>query len=192
MKRVGLFFGSFNPIHIGHLAIANYMYSFTDLDEIWLVISPHNPLKNKSTLLHRSQRYYMVNIAIEDSPFLKASSVEFDLPQPSYTVNTLAHLKEKYPNVSFSLIMGSDNLNSFHKWKNFEYILDNYYIYIYPRPGEIPDQYINHKNVIITQAPHMDISSSFIRKAIKEKKNVQHFLHPAVWNFLDEMNFYKN
>jgi nicotinate-nucleotide adenylyltransferase len=191
MKQVGLFFGSFNPIHIGHLAIANYLYSYTELEEIWMVISPHNPLKTKASLLNHSQRLYMVNVAIEDSPFLKASSIEFDLPQPSYTVNTLAHLKEIYPNITFSLIMGSDNLNSFHKWKNFEHILDNYKIFVYPRPGEIPLNYVNHPNIVITKAPQMDISSSFIRNAIKEKKNIQYFLTPTVWNFIDEMNLYK-
>ena len=132
-NKTGLFFGSFNPIHIGHLVIANYMLEFTDLDEVWFIISPHNPLKDKKTLLGDHHRYYMVNMAIEDNYRLKASNIEFNMPQPSYTIHTLAYLKEKYPDKNFILIAGSDNLPTFHKWKNYEEILKQYSLYVYPR-----------------------------------------------------------
>ena len=132
-KKVGLFFGSFNPIHVGHLIIGNHMAEFSDLEEVWFVVTPHNPHKKKKSLLDDVHRLAMVRIAIEDFPNLKASNIEFDLPQPNFTVNTLVLLEEKYPTVDFCLIMGEDNLKSFHKWKNFELILDRHSIYIYPR-----------------------------------------------------------
>ena len=135
-KKVGLFFGSFNPIHVGHLIIANHMAEFSDLEEVWLVVTPHNPHKKKKTLLDDVHRLAMVRIAIEDFPNLKASNIEFDLPQPNFTINTLVVLEEKYPTIDFCLIMGEDNLKSFHKWKNFELILDRHSIYIYPRISE--------------------------------------------------------
>ncbi len=190
MKKTGLFFGSFNPIHIGHLAIANYIVEFTDLDKIWFVVSPHNPLKPKKSLLADNHRYYMVNLAIEDDPRFKASNIEFHLPQPSYTVNTLAYLKEKYPDSEFSLIMGADNILTINKWKNHEHILNNYRIFVYPRP-HYDLKNIDYPNVEIVNAPIMQISASFIRKAIKEGKDVRYFLLPKVWNYIDEMNFYK-
>lgn len=190
-KKVGLFFGSFNPIHIGHLAIANYFAEYTELNEVWFVISPHNPLKEKKSLLHQQHRWYMVNLAIEDYPKFKASDIEFHLPQPSYTIHTLVHLKEKYPNHQFCLILGQDNLSTFHKWKNFEVILENYKIYVYPRPGAAPSEFDKHPNIILTDAPYIGISSTFIRKAVKEKKDIRFFLHPKVWQHIDEMNFYK-
>jgi len=188
MKKVGLFFGSFNPIHIGHLAIANYIVEFTELDRIWFVVTPHNPLKPKKTLLADNHRYYMVNLAVDDDRRFKASNIEFKLPQPSYTVNTLAYLKEKYPDLEFSLIMGADNILTIQKWKNYEYILQNYKIYVYPRPGYNLDN-INYKNVITVNAPIMQISASFIRNAIKSGKDVRYFLLPKVWEFIDEMRF---
>jgi len=189
--KIGLFFGSFNPIHIGHLAIANYFAEFTDLQQIWFVISPHNPLKEKKSLLPQHHRLYMVNLAIEDFPKFISSDIEFHLPQPSYTVHTLAHLKEKYPQHHFNLILGQDNLATFHKWKNYEYILEHHQLFVYPRPSAKPSPFDNHPNVIITQAPLIEISSTFIREAIKQKKDVRFFLHPKVWQHIDEMNFYK-
>lgn len=189
--RIGLFFGSFNPIHVGHMVLANYMASFTDLEQVWFVVSPHNPLKEKSTLLNQNQRLHMVNLAIGDSDKLRSSSIEFGLSQPSYTINTLAHLKEKYPQHQFSLIMGEDNLQSFTKWKNYEEILKNYQIYVYPRPKCDSSELINHPNVIMTKAPLMDISSTMIRQAIKDKKDVSSFVPLAVWQYLEEMSFYK-
>ncbi len=189
--KTGLFFGSFNPIHVGHMALANYILSYTDLEEIWFVVSPHNPLKDKKTLLAQNHRLAMVRIAVEYFPRFKASNIEFKLSQPSYTVNTLAHLKEKYPHKSFSLIMGMDNLQSFDKWKNYEQILKKHTIYVYPRPGLDAGKFANHPSVVITEAPVMEISSSFIRKAISEKKDVRFFMPENVAQYVKEMNFYK-
>ena len=189
--QIGLFFGSFNPIHLGHMVLANYMASFTDLEQVWFVVSPHNPLKEKASLLNQNQRLHMVNLAIGDSNLFKSSNIEFDLPQPSYTINTLAHLKEKYPQHTFALIMGEDNLQSFTKWKNYEVILEQYKLYVYPRPNCNSEELKKHPNVIMTEAPLMDISSTLIRKAIKAKKNVSFFVPQQVWTYMDEMNFYK-
>jgi nicotinate-nucleotide adenylyltransferase len=189
--HIGLFFGSFNPIHVGHMVLANYMASFTDLEQVWFIVSPHNPLKEKSSLLNQNQRLHMVNLAIGDNDILKSNNIEFSLSQPSYTINTLAHLKEKYPQHLFSLIMGEDNLASFTKWKNYEEILKNHKLYVYPRPNSNSGALKTHPNVILTEAPLMDISSTIIRKAIKDKKDVSFFLPQAVWQYLDEMSFYK-
>jgi nicotinate-nucleotide adenylyltransferase len=189
--HIGLFFGSFNPIHVGHMVLANYMASFTDMDQVWFVVSPHNPLKEKASLLNQNQRLHMVNLAIGDNDRLKSSNIEFGLTQPSYTINTLAHLKEKYPNHQFSLIMGEDNLESFTKWKNYEEILKNYRLYVYPRPNCNSEELKAHSNVMMTEAPQMEISSTMIRKAIKNKKNPCFFVPQAVWQYIDEMNFYK-
>jgi len=189
--RIGLFFGSFNPIHIGHLALANYMVNYTEMQEVWLVVSPHNPLKKKSQLLNQNDRLHLVNLALDFHPSIKASNFEFDLPQPSYTINTLVRLKEKYPQHEFSLIMGQDNLTSFNKWKNYEEILKRNHIYVYPRPNSGPSEFDEHPNIHFTEAPVMDISSTFIRNAIKEKKDVRFFTHPKVWEEIDTMNFYK-
>ena len=199
MKKIGLYFGTFNPIHVGHLIIANYMADYTELDEVWLVVSPQNPLKKKETLLKDHHRLSLVRIAIEDNTKLMASNIEFDLPIPSYTINTLVHLKEKYETYEFHLIMGEDNLRSFHKWKNQEEIINNHKIFVYPRvltEQEMEDNTIefssfNHSNVIRCQAPIMKISSSFIRKAIKNGKDVRYLLTPEVFKYVDEMNFYK-
>ncbi len=189
--HVGLFFGSFNPVHIGHMALANYMASFTDLEQVWFVVSPHNPLKEKSSLLHQNQRLHLVNLAIGDNDQFKSSNIEFGLSQPSYTINTLAHLKEKYPQHQFSLIIGEDNLESFTKWKNYEEILKKHLLYVYPRPNCNAEMLKNHPNIIMTGAPLMEISSTFIRNAIKNKKDVSCFLPSAVWQYIDEMHFYE-
>ena len=193
MKKIGLYFGTFNPIHIGHLIIANHIVEFSDLDEVWFVVTPHNPFKKKNTLLADNHRYQMVEIAIENYPKLKASKIEFGLPQPNYTVNTLIHLNEKYPKHQFNLIMGQDNLQSFHKWKNFEVILDNYKIYVYPRiyKNKLPSKFDNHKKINFIDAPIVEISSTFIRQSIKDKKYIKPLLSCEVWKYLDEMNFYK-
>lgn len=190
--EVGLYFGSFNPIHVGHVVIANYILDFSPIDELWFVVSPQNPDKSKSSLLDDYQRLHMVKLAIDDMPRFRASSIEFTLPQPSYTVNTLAHLADRYPNYSFSLIMGGDNIRTFDKWKNYQRILEHYKIYVYPRPGiEIPREYLSHPNVSIVKAPLMDISSSFIRQCIKDGKSVQGYMPQQAWKYLDEMNFYR-
>lgn len=189
--KIGLFFGSFNPIHVGHMVLANYMLEFTGQDQIWFVVSPHNPLKKKSTLLSDVHRLALVRAAIGDNTKYKASNIEFSLPQPSYTVNTLAYLQEKYPGDEFSLIMGSDNLESLRKWKNFEVILEQYKILVYPRPGFAGGEFAKHKNVVMTDAPKMNISSTMIRESIKAGKNMQYFLPEGAWKYCEEMHFYK-
>ncbi len=192
-KKIGLYFGTFNPIHVGHLTIANHMVEFSDLDEVWLVVTPHNPHKKKKTLLDDIHRLAMVRIAVEEYPKLKASNIEFDLPQPNYTVNTLAYLEEKYPEAQFSLIMGEDNLKSLHKWKNYEVIVNRYDLYVYPRisEGNVENEFLAHGNIHRVAAPIMEISSTFIRKAIKDRKNIRPMLPQNVWEYLDEMNFYR-
>ena len=192
-KKIGLYFGTFNPIHVGHLTIANYMVEYSDLDEVWMVVTPHNPHKKKSTLLDNHHRLMMVNVALEDYPNIKSSKIEFDLPQPNYTVHTLAVLEEKYPDKHFCLIMGEDNLKSFHKWKNYEVILERYQLFVYPRisVGTIETQFDGHEKITKVPAPIMELSSTFIRKGIKEGKNVRPMLPQHVWEYLDEMHFYK-
>lgn len=191
-KKIGLYFGTFNPVHVGHLMIANYMAEFTDLEEIWLVVTPHNPFKKKSSLLDNYQRLDMVYRATESYTKLKPSKVEFDLPQPNYTYYTLAVLQEAHPEKAFSLIMGEDNLGSFHKWKNHETIITNHEIYVYPRIGSQENNGLKDNDKIhFVSAPIVEISSSFIRRAIKEDKNIRPFLPLEVWKYLDENNFYR-
>lgn len=192
-KKVGLFFGTYNPIHIGHLAIANHFSEFTDLEEIWLVVTPHSPFKKKKTLLDNHHRLEMVYKACEGYPNLRPSDIEFNLPQPNYTSNTLIHLEEKYPNHEFALIMGEDNLKGFHKWKNHEVILERYDLYVYPRISTIEGEnpMADHPKVHYVEAPIMEISSTFIRKAIKEGKDIRPLLTKSVWEYIDLMNFYK-
>lgn len=187
----GLYFGSFNPIHIGHLAIANYMVEYGNLKELWFVVSPQNPLKQKSSLLADYHRLEMVNLALGDYSKFKASNIEFSMPQPSYTVDTLAYLQEKFPDRNFALIMGEDNLSSFHKWKNHEAIIEQNKLFVYPRPNSKPNIFHNHPNVQLIDAPNMEISSSFIRQSIKQDKDVRFFMPMNVWEYMDEMNFYR-
>lgn len=191
--KTGLFFGTFNPIHIGHLIIANHMAEYSDLEKIWLVITPHNPFKKKSSLLDNHHRYQLVQLAIENYPKIEASTIEFNLPQPNYTTNTLVHLREKYPQHEFCLIMGEDNLKSLEKWKNYESILENHEIYVYPRisSGEVEDQFNENPAINRIDAPVIELSSTAIRKAIQEGKNCKPLLPAEVWNYIDEMNFYK-
>ena len=189
--KTGLFFGSFNPIHIGHLIIANYMASFSGLKEVWLIVSPHNPLKQKSNLANMYDRLEMAKLATENAPQIKVSDIEFSLPQPSFTIDTLAYLQEKYPGKEFVLIMGADNLSSFKKWKNYETLLKNYQIYVYPRPGINLDEWTSYPSITITETPQMEISSTFIRKSIAAGKNVQFFTPDAVLSFIDGKNMYR-
>ena len=190
-SKIGLYFGSFNPIHIGHLMIASYMIEFSDLKEVWFVVSPQNPMKEKSSLLGDYHRLAMVNVAVENDSRLKSCNIEFKLPQPSYTVDTLTYLKEKYPQKEFCLIMGSDNLENIDKWKNYEQIFEQYSIYVYPRPDYDGDKFKDHLKVNLVQAPLLEISSTFIRSAIKAKKNVSYFLPENVYEYLQEMHFYE-
>lgn len=191
MSKTGLFFGSFNPIHTGHLVIAGYMAHFTDLDEVWLIVSPQNPLKNKKGLSNMYDRLEMARLAIASAENLQVSNIEFNLPQPSYTVDTLIHLQEKYPSREFVLIMGADNLASIKKWKNYEVLLKNYKIYVYPRPGAAIEEWENHPSITLTDTPQMEISSTFIRKALKEKKNIQFLCPDSVIEFMDSKNMYR-
>ena len=188
--KIAVFFGSFNPIHIGHKVIASYLVDFTDLDKVMFVVSPQNPLKQKISLLDQYHRLQIIRAEIEDNSKLEVSDIEFDMPKPSYTIDTLVRLKEKYPENNYSIIMGSDNLQSFHKWKNYEQILEDYSVYVYPRPGyEISG---SHKNIhVIEGVPQMEISSSFIRKSIKEGKDISYLMPEKAWIYTDEMNFYK-
>ncbi|NNE76975.1 MAG: nicotinate-nucleotide adenylyltransferase [Pricia sp.] len=194
MKKVGLYFGTFNPVHIGHMVIANHMVEFSGLDEVWFVVTPQSPFKKKKTLLDDHHRYQMVFEATKDFPKLKPSKIEFDLPQPNYTIHTLVHLEEKYGSShNFCLIMGEDNLNSFHKWKNYEVILENHEIYIYPRISseKAENRFKDHPKIHLIEAPIMEISSTFIRKSHKAGKNIRPMLPESVWIYLDEMNFYR-
>lgn len=194
MKKVGLYFGTFNPIHIGHLIIANHMVEFSDLDEIWLVITPQSPFKTKKSLLDNHHRYQMVFEATVDYPKLKPSKIEFDLTQPNYTINTLTYLEEKHgTDYKFSLIMGEDNLKSFHKWKNYDVILKNYDLYVYPRvsEGKVEHQFKGHSKIHIVDAPIIEVSSTFIRKQHALGINIKAMLPDAVWKYMDEMNFYR-
>lgn len=191
--RIGLYFGTYNPIHVGHLAIANYLVEHSDLDQIWMIVTPLSPFKKKSNLLENHHRLEMVYRATEGYDKLQPSNIEFGLPQPNYTINTLVHLEEKYPKHEFSLIMGEDNLKGFHKWKNYDAILNNYHIYVYPRisNGVVEHQFKEHPKIHKIDAPIMEISSTMIRKDIAAQKNVRPLLDAQVWQYIDEMNFYK-
>jgi nicotinate-nucleotide adenylyltransferase len=193
IMKIGLYFGTFNPIHAGHLIIANHLAEHTDLEQIWMVVTPHNPLKQKNTLLDDYHRLHLVRLATEDYPKIKPSDIEFKLPQPNYTVNTLVHLLEKYPQHEFSLVMGEDNLKSFHKWKNYDYILQNHDIYVYPRVSDEAEnlELKDHARIHHIAAPIVEISSTFIRENIKNKKNIRPLLPYNVWEYVDHNNFYK-
>jgi len=191
--KIGLYFGTFNPIHTGHLIIANHMAEYSGLDQVWLMVTPHNPLKKKSTLLDDHHRLQMVHLATEDYPKLKPSDIEFRLPQPNYTVNTLVHLQEKFPTHEFSLIMGEDNLNSLHKWKNYEVLLQNHDIYVYPRINTetISPDIAAGARIYRIGAPVIEVSSTFIRNSIKDGKNVRPLLPEKVWQYVVHNLFYK-
>lgn len=191
--KVGLYFGTFNPIHVGHLIIANHIVENSDLDQLWMVVTPHNPLKKKSGLLADYHRLQMVHLATEDYDKIIPSDIEFKLPQPNYTVNTLAHLQEKFPQHEFSLIMGEDNLKSLKKWKNYELILNDYHLYVYPRisTDEVPEEFLNHPNIHQVNAPIIELSSTFIRNSIKEQKNIKPMLDTKVWEYINHNLFYK-
>ncbi len=191
-RKIGLYFGSFNPIHIGHMAIANYMVEYTEIDQLWFVVSPQNPLKKKANLLADYHRLAMVEKAIQGDERFEVSNIEFNLPKPSYTIDTLTYIQERYPNYLFKIIMGSDNLKIFPKWKNFQMIIKNYGVIVYPRPGFDKKDLKLYNNVeLIENTPLMEISSSFIRNAIKEEKDIRHFMPEKSWRYMDDMNFYK-
>jgi nicotinate-nucleotide adenylyltransferase len=191
--KIGLYFGTFNPIHIGHLIIANHIAEHSDLEQVWMVVTPHNPHKQKHTLLDDYHRLEMVHLAVQNFPKLKASDIEFKLPQPNYTVNTLAYLKEKFPQHVFSLVMGEDNIKSLHRWKNYEVLLQDHEIYVYPRITETNEEsHLEGPNKIhYITAPIVEISSTFIRENIKNSKNVMPLLPEKVWQYIDHNLFYK-
>lgn len=190
---VGLYFGTFNPIHVGHLIIANHMAEFSELDQVWIVVTPHNPHKEKRTLLDDYTRLEMVRLATEEYPKIRPSDIEFKLPQPNFTVNTLAHLQEKFPQHEFALIMGEDNLKSLHKWKNYGVILERHKIYYYPRisAGIAETEIASHPNISRVDAPVIELSSTFIRDNIKSGKNIRPMLPEKVWRYVDENNLYR-
>lgn len=197
MAKVGLYFGSFNPVHIGHMAIAGYMREFTSLDQVWFVVSPQNPLKKKESLLADHHRLYLVELAIGDNNALRPSDIEFRRPAPSYTIDTMALLTEKYPGHEFALVLGEDNLYTLHKWKNAAELVSRYPLYVYPRQdaikkkNELLDLILEKATIKWVDAPLMDISGTFIRNSIKKGKNMSYFLHPAVWKYIVEMHFYE-
>lgn len=194
MKKVGLFFGTFNPIHVGHLILANHFAEFTDLDEVWFIVTPRSPFKLKATLLDNHHRYQLVYEAIKDYPKLKVSDIEFTLPQPNYTIDTLVQLSERYVgDYEFVLLMGEDNLKGLKRWKNYEAILTYYSIYVYPRKSNaiLPDEFKNHPKIRKVEAPLIEISSTFIREQHRAGKNVRPMLPEGVWKYMDEMNFYR-
>lgn len=198
MAKIGLFFGSFNPIHIGHMAIAGYMTEFTDLKEVWFVVSPHNPLKKKSALLPDYERLLLTELAIGDNYRLRASDIEFRLPVPSYTIDTLTYLNEKFPSNEFMPIMGEDNLYTLHKWKNAEELVKRHKIIVYPRPytskpsSSLLDKILALADIEFVKAPLMDISGTFIRDGIKKGKNMSYFLAPPVWEYIEKKHLFEN
>lgn len=190
-KKVGLFFGSFNPVHIGHLIIANAMLQHSALDEVWFVVSPQNPLKERKTLLDDRQRLEMVRRAIDDNYRLRACDIEFSLPIPSYTATTLAYLQEKYPSKEFCLIMGSDNLATFERWRNWEHILEHYHLFVYPRPGSENCALSSHPHVHMVEVPMMDISSTYIRRQVQLHHDIRYLVPDKVFQYITEMHFYE-
>lgn len=191
-KKIGLFFGSFNPIHMGHLIIANIMVETTDLDKVWFVVSPQNPFKPSKGLLHEFDRFDMVRAAVHDHYKIDVSDVEFHLPKPSYTIHTLVYLTEKHPDKHFKIIIGEDNLEGFMKWKNYERILNDYGLYVYPRPHAQLSELKQHPNVKMVDAPMLDISATFIRNCIRKKQSVRYLVPDAVEEMIRGKGFYQN
>ena len=193
--KVGLFFGTFNPIHVGHLVLAEYMLNYADIDELLFVVTPHNPFKQKSTLLPDRTRLHLVNLAIDGEVNMRASDIEFDLPQPNFTAQTLLFLREKYPQTNFSIIMGEDNLRTFHKWRNYESILEQHPILVYPRIGEVPEDQNDilekYPQATLVDAPRMEISASLIRQSFKDGKPLKNLLPKAVFSYIEGSNLFQ-
>lgn len=188
--HIGLYFGSFNPVHIGHLIVANHIVENTDIDKVWFVLSPHNPLKDSHTLLNEYDRLHLVNLAIEDNHKFRASNVEFHLPKPSFTIDTLTYLTEKFPLEQFSVIMGSDSFQNIHRWKNYEQLLAKYKVIVYNRPGfEITEKH--GAEITEVQAPLLEISSTYIRKQVKEGKTIRYIVPDKVSKYIEENGYYK-
>lgn len=190
-QKIGLFFGSFNPIHMGHMIIANIMAENTDLSKVWFVVSPQNPFKQAKGLLHEFDRYDMIKAAIADNYKLEVTDIEFHLPKPSYTIDTLTVISEKNPQHNFRVLIGEDNLTNFEKWKNHDQILDQYGLYVYPRPNVTKSEILRHGNVKIVEAPLLDISATYIRQCIKNNKSVRYLVPEPVEQMIRMRNFYK-
>ncbi|HUQ64818.1 MAG TPA: nicotinate (nicotinamide) nucleotide adenylyltransferase [Flavitalea sp.] len=190
--KVGLYFGSFNPIHNGHLIIATYILQNTPIEQVWFVISPQNPLKKSSTLLNEYHRLYLVQVSIEDEPALKASDIEFRLPRPSYTIDTLAYFTEKFPTYDFSVIMGSDSYQNLPEWKNYKQLLSNYAVFVYERPGFKVEIFYENAQVNFLKAPLLEISSTYIRKIIREGKSIRYLVPEKVRLEIEQNRYYRN
>jgi len=188
--KIGLYFGSFNPVHTGHLIIASHILNETELEKIWFIVSPQNPFKSNHTLLNEYNRLYLLKVATEDDSRIRVSDIEFTLPRPSYTAVTLAHLQEKYPEHQFSIIMGSDSFQNLHKWKNYEAIVANYPIYVYPRPGFDISNTIGAK-LNIVDAPLLQLSATQIRRLIKEGKSIRYMVPGKVREEIERGGYYK-
>ena len=191
MKKIGIYSGSFNPIHHGHVMLANYLVEFSDLDELWFVVSPQNPLKQKSDLLDDQERLNMVQLAVGDDPRFRVSDVEMHLPRPSYTINTLTALSEQHLDCQFVFICGMDSLQNFPRWYQYQSILDNYELLVFPREGYDGGELIHHPNVTILQTPILEVSSTFIRDSVKVGRDMRHFMPERAYNYLKEMHFYE-
>ncbi|WP_420577339.1 nicotinate (nicotinamide) nucleotide adenylyltransferase [Ekhidna sp.] len=189
--EVGLFFGSFNPIHTGHMIIANLVKETTSVDEVWFIVSPQNPFKKNKNLLHEFDRLDLVNAAIGDDYKFRSSDIEFNMPRPSYTIDTLTLIQEKHPGKKFRLIIGEDNLASFPKWKNHEMILEHFGLIVYPRPNSKSSELSSHPNVQIIDAPEVDISATLIRRLIKEEKSIKYLVPDQVATLIQSKGFFK-
>lgn len=190
-RKIGLFFGSFNPVHNGHLMLANYIVEYTDLDSIWFVVSPQNPFKDKKSLLQDHHRRDMLEMAVKNDERFEVCDIEFYMPKPSYTIDTLIRLSERHPNTDFYLICGMDNLAGFKKWKNYQIILDNYHLIVYPRKNYDGGDLVNHKSVQVIEAPEIGISSTFIRDAVSKNIDLRYFMPESSYKYMIDMNFYR-
>ncbi len=191
-NKIGLFFGSFNPVHNGHLMLANYIVEFTDLDSIWFVVSPQNPFKIQQSMLDEKHRLEMLELAVRNEPRFEVCDIEFHMPKPSYTIDTLMQLSKLHPDTDFYLICGMDNLTNFHRWKNYQAILDNYHLLVYPRKGYVGGELLNHKSVQLIEAPEIEVSSTFIRDAIAKGKDIRYFMPNESYKYMIDMKFYKD
>ena len=191
MKKIGIYSGSFNPIHHGHVMLANYLVEFSDLDELWFVVTPQNPLKQKGDLLDDDERLKMVQLALGDDPRFHVSDIEMHLPTPSYTINTLTSLSEQNPDCEFVFICGMDSLQNFKNWREYQKILDNYELLVFPREGYDGGELINYPSVTVLKTPILEISSTFIRQCIKEGRDVRHFMPEKAFAYMKTNRFYE-
>lgn len=182
--KIGLYSGSFNPVHHGHVMLANYLVEFSDLDELWFVVSPQNPLKKREDLMKDEDRLKMVELALEGDSRLKVSDIEMSLPLPSYTINTLRALSERYPHDQFVFICGMDSLQGMYRWREYQSILDNYELLVFPRKGYDGGELIHHRHVKVLETPVIEVSSTFIRNSMKAGKDVRHFMPEKAYQYL--------